>query len=151
MKLALVLILKQGQYQTVAEALQAAVVSLLDDEEMKYNINFFYWAAFLPHGCAIVKLDDALLDQIHDGLESLVQNDAAADEGDQGTAIETTMLTMTRKAYHHLEYLEQTLSREWCEKWVRDERLVPISLLFRFLLFCLVLSTASGDGNNTGI
>ena len=55
----------QGQYQTVAEALRAAVLSLLEDEEMIYKDSFYYWAAFISHGFASVKLDDALLDQIH--------------------------------------------------------------------------------------
>ena len=59
---------KQDRYQTVGEALQAAVVSLLDEEGTKYRINFYYWAAFLPHGFAGVKPDDVLLDQIHDRL-----------------------------------------------------------------------------------
>ena len=135
MKLVPVFVSKQDRYRTVAEGLQAAVASLLDEAEMKYYISFYYWAAFLPHGFGSVKLDDALLDQIHDRVEALQQQQESAaaaaaaaaaattaeEEEEEGSgqekAPEMAMLTLARDVYHRLEDREQTLSREWCEKW----------------------------------
>ena len=118
----------QGKYQTVAEALQTAVTSLLEDEEMKYSRNFYYWAAFITHGFASIKLDDALLDQIHERLEVVsrqqeeeeeeeYQLDDDGQENDVESNLTAAVLTLTRNAYHRLEEREETLSREWCKKW----------------------------------
>ena len=113
----------QDKYQTVAEALQTAVVSLLEDEDMKYKTSFYYWAAFICHGFASVRLDDTLLDQIHNRLETLYgqqqqhQPDDNSEENDAMISLSTATLTLTREAYHRLEEWEETLSREWCEKW----------------------------------
>ena len=113
----------QDKYQTVAEALQTAVTSLLEDEEMKYSRNFYYWAAFITHGFASIKLDDALLDQIHERLEVLygqqhqLDDDDDGEENDVESDLSTAVLSLTRDAYHQLEEREETLSREWCKKW----------------------------------
>ena len=115
----------QGKYQTVAEALQTAVTSLLEDEETKYSRNFYYWAAFITHGFASTKLDDALLDQIHERLEVLSrqqqeqqhQPDNGGEKNDVESNLTAAVLTLTRNAYHRLEDREETLSREWCKKW----------------------------------
>lgn len=86
---------------------------------MKYTRSFFYWAAFIAHGFASIKLDDALLDQIHDKLEAIYgqQPDDDGGESDIESGLMTAMLTLTRDAYHRLEGREETLSREWSEKW----------------------------------
>ena len=113
----------QDKYQTVAEALQTAVISLLDDEDMKYKRSFYYWAAFISHGFASVLLDDAFLGEIHTRLEKIRQKSSAEQGGDDELTMEKTIMTLTRDAYHRLEEREQTLSREWCAKWesgVRD-------------------------------
>ena len=65
------LLLQQDQYCTVADAMRAAVQSLLHDTSMKYEKSFFYWAAFAPQGFAGVRLDNALLDYIHHRLDTL--------------------------------------------------------------------------------
>ena len=54
---------------TVAEAFQAAVVSLLDDEGLNYKRSFFYWGAFISHGYGNVMLNETLLDNINARLE----------------------------------------------------------------------------------
>ena len=69
--LPLYLIRWQGRYKTVAGALQEAVVSVLGDKEMKFHRSFYYWAAFISHGFASVKLEDAMLDAINVQLETL--------------------------------------------------------------------------------
>ena len=115
----------QGEYQTVAEALQAAVASLLEDESMRYKTSFYYWAAFITHGFASTKLDDALLDHIHNRLETLYgpqqqqQNrpDNDSEENNAKSDLSIAVLTLTRDAYHRLQGREETLSREWREKW----------------------------------
>ena len=119
-----VCIATQDKYQTVAEALQTAVVSLLEDEEMKYNRSFFFWAAFISHGFASTKLDDALLDEIHNRLMESPQepsNGSSSSSGDDDStshvSLARAMLTRTRDAYHRLEKREETLSRERCAKW----------------------------------
>ena len=104
----------QDKYETVAEALQAAVVSLLADEDMKYKHSFFYWAGFICHGFAGVKLGDALLDTIHNRIESMCK-ESGDEEGDDGRAL--AVMTLTRDAYRRLDEREQALSREWCDKW----------------------------------
>ena len=116
-----VCIATQDKYLTVAEALQTAVVSLLEDEEMKYNRSFFFWAAFISHGFASTKLDDALLDQIHNRVQEYQKqsnddNNNNKSKDDENT-LEMAILTLTRDAYCRLEEREETLSREWCEKW----------------------------------
>lgn len=109
----------QDKYLTVAEALQAAVLSVLTDEKMKYKNSFYYWAAFISHGFADVKLDDALLDQIHERLEALKPQSSKGGGDDSSTDSESglteSILTLTRDAYHRLECEEQTLSRDWWE------------------------------------
>ena len=136
----------QDKYQTVAEALQAAVASLLKDESMRYKTSFYYWAAFITHGFASIKLDDALLDKIHERLEAQQkqkqkqkqkqqkqkqkqkqkqqkQQQQQRQPDDDGKAndikgdLTAAVLTLTRDAYHRLEEREETLSREWCDKW----------------------------------
>ena len=107
----------QDKYQTVAEALQAAVVSLLGNEKMNYKRSFYYWAAFISHGFASVLLDDAFLGEIHIRLEKYRQESSAKQGGGSELTMEMAMMTLTRDAYHQLEEREQTLSREWCEKW----------------------------------
>ena len=108
----------QDKYQTVAEALQAAVVSLLGEEDMNYRRSFYYWAAFISHGFASVLLDDALLGEIHTRLDES-REDCSDKQGDDGhdSTLEMDMMTLTRDAYRRLEDMEQTLSREWCENW----------------------------------
>ena len=49
--------------------------SALEEEDMNFKRSFYFWAAFISHGFASVKLDDALLDQIHDKLETLFQQE----------------------------------------------------------------------------
>ena len=113
----IVRITMQDKYKTVAEALQAAVVSLLAEEKMSYRRSFYYWAAFISHGFASVLLDDALLGQIHARLDKLRQDcsDKQGDGGDGKSTLEMDMMVLTRDAYSRLEDMEQTLSREWCE------------------------------------
>lgn len=60
----------QDEYRTVAEAYQAAVVSLLEMKEEKFRESHFYWAAFLLHGFADVMLDDGVLESIRKFVES---------------------------------------------------------------------------------
>ena len=67
----LLFIVKQDKFLTIAEALRAAVLSLLRDEDMRYEQSFYYWAAFISHGFASVQLDEKLLGQIHARLEQL--------------------------------------------------------------------------------
>ena len=93
------------------------MVSVLTDEDMKYRRSFYYWAAFISHGFASVKLDDVLLDQIHERLEVMRRESIKDEPNDPEPTLEMAMLTLTRDAYHRLEHREQTLSREWCEKW----------------------------------
>ena len=114
----------QDKYKTVAEALQAAVVSLLKDDEMKYKRSFFYWAAFISHGFASVKLDDALLGKIHDRIKAHYgdagePSRVAGEEHGIEVALVSTLLNLTRDAYHRLEDSEETLSRKWSEKMGR--------------------------------
>ena len=71
MMIAVLLIVEQGNYQTVGEALRNAVVSVLGDETMRYKDSFYYWAGFISHGYASVKLDDPLLELIHSGMVGL--------------------------------------------------------------------------------
>ena len=71
---------RQDRYLTVAEALQAAVLSLLKDEDMRYKQSFYYWAAFFCHGFASVKLDDALLREIHARLQALRQEPSQSEQ-----------------------------------------------------------------------
>ena len=107
----------QDKYQTVAEALQAAVISLLGAEDMNYKRSFYFWAAFIPHGFASVLLDDALLGEIHARQEKLRQESSVKRGGGDQVTMEMAMMTLTRDAYHRLEDMEQTLSREWDENW----------------------------------
>ena len=112
----------QDEYQTVAEALQAAVISLLEDEDMKtYKKSFHYWAAFITHGFASIKLDDALLDQIHERLQEYQEKSSDGNSRDDDStsyvSLARAMLTRTRDAYHRLEKREETLSRQRCAKW----------------------------------
>ena len=111
------IIRRQAQYKTVAKAVQAAAVSLLEDKDMKYQHSFYYWAAFISHGFASVKLDDALLNDIHTRLETLKDIPNGAGHDSPSDPLETAMLTLTRNAYRRLEEQEKILSREWCEKW----------------------------------
>ena len=60
--------------------MQAAVVSLLRDEELNYKHSFYYWAGFICHGYASVKLDDELLDKIHERL--IEYSEKSYDHGD---------------------------------------------------------------------
>lgn len=122
--LSFILAQSQDEYQTVAEAFRAAVVSLLKDEDMNYRRSFYYWAAFISHGFASVKLDDALLDQIHDRLIDIrtASNDhiegGDSNNGEiKDSPLLMAILTLTQDAYHRMEKQEQTLTREWCEKW----------------------------------
>ena len=101
----------------MAGALQEAVVSVLGDKEMKFHRSFYYWAAFISHGFASVKLDDALLNDIHTRLETLKDIPNGAGHDSPSDPLETAMLTLTRNAYRRLEEQEKILSREWCEKW----------------------------------
>ena len=94
--------------------MQAAVVSVLEDGDMKFHRSFYYWAAFIAHGFASVKLDDALLDGIHAQLETFNDRSDPAEHNSHNDPLEMAMLTVTRKAYHRLEDQEKTLSRE---KW----------------------------------
>ena len=107
----------QDKYLTVAEALQAAVVSVLTDEDLNYRRSYYYWAAFISHGFASVKLDDALLDHIHERLEVMQQSDT--DNGGNESEDEPLMamiLALTREMYLTLGNKEQTLAREWRKK-----------------------------------
>ena len=98
------------------------MVSLIEDKSMKHSRSFYYWAAFISHGFASVRLDDALLDQIHKRLlehqeKPSGDNNTSRDDDDTNKTLEMAILTLTRDAYHRLEEQEETLSREWCEKW----------------------------------
>ena len=106
----------QGQYQTVAEALQTAIVSLLKDEELQFKRSFYYWAAFISHGFASVKLDVDLLDQVHDRLKNLEERPNCGEDTGSEDTIEEVILTLTRDAYRRLEHREQVLSLEWCRR-----------------------------------
>ena len=106
----------QGRYLTVAKALRAAVTSLLADKEATiFRRSFYYWAAFIPHGFASVTLDDVLLNQIHDRVETYRQK-LTQGEHNPDVSFAMAVLTLTRETYRRLEKWEQTLSREWCEK-----------------------------------
>lgn len=112
----------QNKYLTVAEALQAAVRSVLTHKDLKYNKSFFYWAAFISHGYASVTLDDALLSEIHKKLMDLQRkssDDEIERDGKSGSeeSLGIDMLALTRESYFRLEKAEQTLSREWCDEW----------------------------------
>ena len=61
-------LVEQGQYRTVAQAMQAAIASYLQDHNTEQRHSFYYWAGFIPHGFADVKLEDELLDEIHQRL-----------------------------------------------------------------------------------
>ena len=95
------LLSKQDRYLTVAEALQAAVASLLDEANVMGHSSFYYWAAFLPHGFASVQLEDALLDQMHERLMTLLQQESSTGCGEDGSQSNAMMalLTLTRDAY----------------------------------------------------
>ena len=119
MMMTLPLFCPQDEYLTIAEALQAAVRSVLEDDDLRHKKSLYYWAALLSHGFASVRLDDTLLDQIHDRLQTLYgqQPDDDGQENDIESDVMTATLTLTRNAYHRLEEREETLSREWSEKW----------------------------------
>ena len=105
--------------------MQTAVVSLLEDDDMKYTRNFFYWAAFISHGFASVKLDDALLDQIHERLGK-IQQESSDDKSSSSSSssrddnptpdnpLARAMLARTRDAYHRLEDREETTLSHRC-------------------------------------
>ena len=101
---------KQDNYQTVAEALQAAVVSLLADKELGYEKSFYYWAAFITHGFASVQLENALLDQVHDRLETLKQRVDDGGNDDHKTTLAMAILTLTREAYHQHDERQGSMS-----------------------------------------
>lgn len=111
----------QGEYQTVAQALQTAVKSVLGDEDMRYKTSFYYWAAFISHGFASVLLDDELLARIHHRLEALRSGSdggqGRADGEDGGETLAMAIMTLTRQTYFRLKNREETLSREWREQW----------------------------------
>ena len=96
--------------------MQAAVVSVLTDEDLNYRRSFYYWAAFTSHGFASVKLDDAFLDQIHQRLEAMQQS--GTEGGGNGSEDDLLMaiLALTRELYLTLGDKEQTLAREWYNK-----------------------------------
>lgn len=54
----------------MGQAFQAAIVSNLRDNDLQLKQSFYYWAAFIPHGFASVKLDAALLERIHSYIKS---------------------------------------------------------------------------------
>ena len=54
----------QGRIRSVAEAMRMAVVSLLNDHTLNFGKSFYYWATFLPHGCAQVELDASTLSAV---------------------------------------------------------------------------------------
>ncbi len=60
----------QGRVRSVAEAMRAAVTSLLDDHTLSFGKSYYYWAGFLPHGCAQVELDALTLSTIKSFVES---------------------------------------------------------------------------------
>ena len=50
----------------MAEAVQAAAIAVLKEAaKVSYGQSFYYWAGYTPHGFADVKLDNAVLGQIH--------------------------------------------------------------------------------------
>lgn len=104
---------------TVAEALQAAIVSLLKDKDTDYKCSFYYWAAFISHGFASIKLDDALLDKIHNQLMSLKQASGRGEASDSESALKTELIALTQNSYHVLGGLEQALSSEWSASLTR--------------------------------
>ena len=110
------LVVKQDRPRTVAEALQAAVASLLAHGDMKYKDSFYYWAGFTSHGFGDVLLDDSLLDEIHARLGTLQQEVTSGGCSDC-KAMEQAMKALTQDAYHRVEDMEQALLRECCEKW----------------------------------
>ena len=84
---------------------------------MKYDRSFYYWAAFISHGFASVKLDDALLDQIHNRLKSLSQASGHGGADDSERAFTEAMIALTQDAYRTLGHQEHILLSKWCEKW----------------------------------
>ena len=64
-----------------------------------------------------IKLDDALLDKIHARLESLKRGSDHDQSDSDDETLAVAIISLTRDAYHRLEDREETLSREWCEKW----------------------------------
>ena len=97
--------------ETVAEALQAAVLSLLADKSLCYNRSFFYWAPFASDAFAGVQLDDALLEQIRTRLSQA----PGPGEG-EGVSSAMTMLALTQGAYRALRDRKHALASEWCSK-----------------------------------
>ena len=76
---------------------------------MKYKRSFYYWAGFISHGSANVKLDDALLHQIYDRLTSLIQgSDHGGADDYSESALTTAMKDKTREVYHGCKHQEYT-------------------------------------------
>ena len=86
----------QIQHRTVVEAFQAAVVSLIEDESLEFRKSFFYWAAFVPHGCANVQLDDCLLDCINQCIINHQLDKTCTSHGSIGSLKRLTDETMRR-------------------------------------------------------
>ena len=84
------------------------MTSFLKKDGMRYKDSFYYWAAFIPHGFADVKLDEALLDRIHMYLKKKLRESKTLDQ-DIGT-VEEMEATLASQLYHEIEELELTLS-----------------------------------------
>ena len=106
---------RQAQHQTVAGALRAAVIRLFENKAMRYKDSFYYWAAFIPHGFAGVRLDDALLDQIHSYLTEQLRQSQACNQGE--CTIEEMEETLSSHCYCEIEEEELTLSRQECQEY----------------------------------
>ena len=90
-------------------------MKLLAENGMRYRESFYYWAGFLPHGYASVKLDEALLGRIYRYLEKQSRKPSACEMG-TSTAKEMGA-RLSRQVYSEIEEQELTLSRQRCEEY----------------------------------
>lgn len=102
------------QYQTVAQALQAAVVSLLHDKDLHYKDSFYYWAALVPHGFASVQLDDELLERVRLSIERITCREKPTAESTSN--IEPGMKKLTLVVRRQFEEIAQAEQHTWCEE-----------------------------------
>lgn len=99
----------QDRYQSVAEAFQAALQSLIHNPKFRYKDSFYYWGAFLPHGFADVQLDKQLLDQIHSVILQVARQRGVDTVEMEEDAIEFVMRALTREAHEDYDNREETM------------------------------------------
>lgn len=99
----------QDRYQSVAEAFQAALQSLIHNPKFRYKDSFYYWGAFLPHGFADVQLDKQLLDQIHSVILQVARQKGVDTVEMEEDAIEFVMRALTREAHEDYDNREETM------------------------------------------